>query len=194
MRQLWRLEAALVAAPRNGAPHLYVETLNEMINMQTVRVAAINNRIPGTVLLLEVLGAAIAFSLLALYGHVAGRHHSRPRRRSCDAAPAGHVRPRSSDAGLIQVPDTPARRTTSMALPPAASGPWCNCRWPRQHDARAQKIVPANEASWEDLQTHARHARRSVQVPAVQDAAQGSWASVGREELAFRLHRADRVR
>ena len=34
--------------PRASAPRLYVETLNEMIDMQTVRVAALNNRVPGS--------------------------------------------------------------------------------------------------------------------------------------------------
>jgi hypothetical protein len=55
---------ALTAAPRDSAPRLYVETLNEMIDQQTVRIAALNNRIPNAALALEVFGAAFAFGLL----------------------------------------------------------------------------------------------------------------------------------
>ena len=73
-RQLWRLAGnALKGAPQDSAPRLYVETLNEMIDQQTVRVAALNNRIPNAVLALEVFGAAIAFGLLALYTAMHGR-------------------------------------------------------------------------------------------------------------------------
>ena len=44
-----------------------------MIDQQTVRVAALNNRIPNAVLALEVFGAAFAFGLLALYTAMHGR-------------------------------------------------------------------------------------------------------------------------
>ena len=44
-----------------------------MINLQTVRVAALTNRIPAAVLALEVLGTALAFGLLALYTAMLGR-------------------------------------------------------------------------------------------------------------------------
>ena len=72
-RQLWGLAGdALDAAPNASAPRLYVQTLNDMIDQQTVRVAALNNRIPSAVLGLEVLGAAIAFGLLALYTSMHG--------------------------------------------------------------------------------------------------------------------------
>jgi hypothetical protein len=41
-RELWRLAGlALVDAPQASAPRLYVETLNEMIDMQTVQVAGL---------------------------------------------------------------------------------------------------------------------------------------------------------
>ena len=82
--------------------------------------------IPGTVLLLEVLGAAIAFGLLALYTAMLGRG-------ATTVVLAGGLatllllvmfdldRP---TRGLIRVPDTPlVELRTSMALPPAASGP-----------------------------------------------------------------------
>jgi len=72
--QLWRLAGtALAQAPLASAPRLYVETLNEMIDDETVRVAALSNRIPTAVLVLEVLGSAIALGLLAAYLAIAGR-------------------------------------------------------------------------------------------------------------------------
>jgi hypothetical protein len=73
-RRLWGLaEGSLAAAPQDTAPRLYVESLNEMIDMQTVRVAALNNRVPGAVLALEVIGAAFALGLLGVYLAVVGR-------------------------------------------------------------------------------------------------------------------------
>ena len=73
-RALWGLAGdALDAAPRDNASRLYVETRNEMIDMQTVRIAALNNRVPTAVLLLEVIGAAIALGLLGVYLAIVGR-------------------------------------------------------------------------------------------------------------------------
>ena len=67
-RELWGLAGrALAAAPTASAPRLYVETLNEMIDQQTVRTAALNNRVPPAVLWLELAGAAMALGLLAFY-------------------------------------------------------------------------------------------------------------------------------
>ncbi len=65
-RRLWRLAGqALDAQPVASAPRLYVNSLNTTIDQQTVRVAALNNRVPNTVLWLEVAATAIAFGLLA---------------------------------------------------------------------------------------------------------------------------------
>jgi hypothetical protein len=73
-RQLWALAGqALATAPIASAPRLYVETLNEMIDMQTVGVAGLNNRVPGAVLALEVLGATAALGLLAFNLSILGR-------------------------------------------------------------------------------------------------------------------------
>ncbi len=67
-RQLWGLAGqALDNAPIASAPRLYVDSLNAMIDQQAVRVAALNNRIPNTVLWLEAIAAAVALGLLALY-------------------------------------------------------------------------------------------------------------------------------
>ena len=47
-RQLWGLAGqALDAAPTASAPRLYVESLNQMIDMQTVHVSALGNRVPA---------------------------------------------------------------------------------------------------------------------------------------------------
>ncbi len=66
-RELWALAGeALDWAPIASAPRLYVDSLNEMIDMQTVRVSALNNRVPPAVLWLEIVGAAVALGLLAV--------------------------------------------------------------------------------------------------------------------------------
>lgn len=126
-RGLWRLAGeALAGAPTDSAPRLYVETLNEMIDMETVRVAALNNRVPSAVLVIEVVGAAIALGLLALYLAILSRGVVTV------VLAAGFVtvlllvtfdldRP---TRGLIRVPDTPlVALRASMELPPAATGP-----------------------------------------------------------------------
>jgi len=123
-RRLWRLAGqAIGAAPTASAPRLYVETLNDMIDQETVRVAALNNRVPGAVLGLEVIGAAVVVGLLALYLAVLGRG------LLAAIVAAGLVtllllvtfdldRP---TRGLIKVPDTPLESLrASMLLPPAA--------------------------------------------------------------------------
>ena len=126
-RDLWALAGrALADAPEASAPRLYVETLNEMIDMQTVRVAALNNRVPGAVLALEVIFAAVALGLLAFYLALLGR----------GVLPvllaAGLIcclllvtfdldRP---TRGLIRIPATPLTSLRdSMELPPAAAPP-----------------------------------------------------------------------
>jgi hypothetical protein len=126
-RELWGLAGqALSDQPVASAPRLYVETLNEMIDMQTVRVAALNNRVPGAVLAVEVGGAAIALALLAFYLAILGRGVSTV------LLAAGLItvlllvtfdldRPRR---GLIEVPDAPlVNLRASMELPPAAAAP-----------------------------------------------------------------------
>jgi hypothetical protein len=116
-RRLWRLAGqGIHGAPIQSVPRLYVDALNTMIDQQTVRVSALNNRVPGPVLALEVIGAALALGLLGLYLSVVGRglwpmvlvtllllvtfDLDRPTR------------------GLITVPDTAYRSLrASMALP-----------------------------------------------------------------------------
>jgi Flp pilus assembly protein TadB len=73
-RRLWRLASeSLANQPIQSAPRLYVDSLNQMIDMQTTRVSALNNRVPTPILLLEVVAAAIALALLALHVAVLSR-------------------------------------------------------------------------------------------------------------------------
>src|SRR4051794_5910481 len=125
-RRLWRLAGqSLNDQPVASAPRLYVDSLNNMIDQQTVHVSSLNNRVPGAVLALEMLGACVALGLLAVYLAILGRgvipvllaavlvtllllvtfDLDRPTR------------------GLIRVPATPLTALrVSMLLPPAASG------------------------------------------------------------------------
>ena len=83
-RSLWRLGGqALADSPTDSAPRLYVETLNEMIDMQTVRCPRSNNRVPTAVLVIEIVGAAVGLGLLAPVPRDprARRGHGRPRGR-----------------------------------------------------------------------------------------------------------------
>ena len=67
-RRLWHLTGqALSRQPSQSAPRLYAESLNTMINMQTTRVAGLSNRVPTEVSLVQVIGAALALGLMALY-------------------------------------------------------------------------------------------------------------------------------
>jgi hypothetical protein len=127
LRQLWRLAGqSLVGAPIASAPRLYVDSLNEMIDMQTVRVAGLNNRVPGAVLAVEVIGAAVALGLLAFYLSLLGRGVITVLLAATFVTLLLLVtfdldRP---TRGLIRVPDTPLTSLrASMALPPAAAGP-----------------------------------------------------------------------
>lgn len=126
-RRLWHLAGeALDARPAQSAPRLYVESLNQMIDMQTTRVSALNNRVPSAILLVEVIGAATALGLLALYLAILSRgvitvllaaglltlllfvtfDLDRPSR------------------GFIRIPATPLLvLRASMELPPAADAP-----------------------------------------------------------------------
>jgi hypothetical protein len=126
-RKLWRQAGdALAGSPTDSAPRLYLDSLNDMIDMQTVRVAALANRVPTPVLVIEMVGAAAALGLLAFYLALAGRGFvtvlfagvlvcllllitfdlDRPKR------------------GLVAVSDAPlVALRASMALPPAAAPP-----------------------------------------------------------------------
>lgn len=73
-RALWRSAGDAVRADSSGtAPRLYVETLNAMIDSHTDHVTSLRNRVPDTVVLLQVLGSTIAIGVLALYLALLGR-------------------------------------------------------------------------------------------------------------------------
>jgi Flp pilus assembly protein TadB len=126
-RRLWRLAGqALDAQPVASAPRLYIESLNEMIDMQTTHVAALGNRVPQAVLVLEVGGAAVALGLLALYLALVGRGVTTV---VVAAALVSLLLLVTFDLdrptrGLIKVPTTALQSLrASMALPPADPGP-----------------------------------------------------------------------
>jgi hypothetical protein len=125
-RRLWRLAGQAIATePVASAPRLYVDSLNSTIDDQEARLSSLNNRVPGAVLALEVIGAAVALALLALHISILGRG------LIAVTAAAGLVtllllvtfdldRP---TRGLIKVPSTALVSVrASMALPPAARG------------------------------------------------------------------------
>lgn len=126
-RRLWALGGqAIDTEPVESAPRLYIETLNEMIDAQGVRVAALSNQVPVAVFMLELLGAALALALLASYLAILGRGVLAVALASLLVSflllvIADLDRP---TRGMIRVPDTALRnQLASMQLPPAASPP-----------------------------------------------------------------------
>jgi hypothetical protein len=72
--ELWALAGrALADDPEANAPRLYVETLNDTFDAQTVRVYGLANRVPSAVLVLEIMLAATALAVLALHLATMGR-------------------------------------------------------------------------------------------------------------------------
>ena len=126
-RSLWRLAGeALAGSPQDSAPRLYVETLNEMIDLQTVRVSALNNRVPTAVLLIEIVGAAVGLGLLALYLAILSRGVVMVVLAAALVSVLLLItfdldRP---TRGFVTVPDTPlVALRASMELPPAGRAP-----------------------------------------------------------------------
>ncbi|MET0145918.1 MAG: hypothetical protein ABW328_14220 [Ilumatobacteraceae bacterium] len=125
-RGLWAIAGDAVRAdPTGTAPRLYVETLNAMFDTHTDRVTSLRNRVPSTVMLLQVGGSAIALGVLSLYLALLGRG------AITSLAAASVVvlilfisfdldRPQR---GFITVPYAPlVDARASMDLPPAATG------------------------------------------------------------------------
>ena len=122
--QLWGLAGtALDNDPSGSATRLYVESLNDMIDMHTTRISALGNRVPSAVAYLQLVGGSFAVGLLAMY--LAMLHRS----VTTALLAAGMVmvillvifdldRPRR---GLITVPSTPlAALRAAMDQPPPA--------------------------------------------------------------------------
>ena len=123
-RQLWRLAGeSMNASPTDSAPRLYMETLNDMFDSQSTRVAALNNRIPGAVLALEIVGAALALGLLAFFMGIFARGVLWVGFAGVLVAMLLFVtfdldRP---TRGLIDVPDTALVVTRAGIIPPPAA-------------------------------------------------------------------------
>ena len=126
-RQLWGLAGqAMAGAPVASAPRLYVDSLNSTFDQQSVRLSALNNRVPEAVLGLEVVGAAVALGLLALHISILGRGLV-PMLVAATLVTLLLLVTFDLDRptrGLITVPSNPLEAVrASMALPPAARGP-----------------------------------------------------------------------
>jgi hypothetical protein len=126
-RRLWALAGeSLDRSPQASAPRLYVETLNEMIDALSTRTAALGNRVPGSVLAVELGGAAAALFLLALYLAFVGRGTATVVSAAVLVALLLLItfdldRP---VRGIIRVPDGPlVAARAEMSLPPAAAAP-----------------------------------------------------------------------
>jgi hypothetical protein len=126
-RRLWHLAGQSVdAAPLASAPRLSVDSLNATFDAQSARLSALSNRVPGAVLALEVVGAAVAVGLLALHISVLGRGLVAMLGAAALISLLLLVtfdldRP---TRGLIKVPATPLVSVrASMVPPPAADEP-----------------------------------------------------------------------
>ena len=126
-RDLWGVAGkALAGAPDASAPRLYVESLNATFEAQTSRVVGLDNRVPTPVLLLQVLGSAVALALLASHAGVVGRGVVAILLASLLVSFTLFIsfdldRP---TRGFIEVPSTPLDDVrASMEAPPAAQGP-----------------------------------------------------------------------
>jgi len=97
-----------------------------MIDGETVRVAALSNRVPTAVLVLEVLGSALALGLLGAYLAIIGRGVLAVTMAAALVAflllvTADLDRP---TRGMIRVPDNAlTNQLASMTQPPAAAPP-----------------------------------------------------------------------
>jgi hypothetical protein len=126
-RELWHLAGGAVSAdPVGTAPRLYVETLNEMIDAHADRLASLGNRVPSTVLALQLVGSAVALGALALYLALLGRGLLTSLVATAVVLLILFIsfdldRPHR---GLITVPDRPlAEARSAMDPPPAFDGP-----------------------------------------------------------------------
>ena len=126
-RRLWAAAGdALERAPTASAPRLYVEALNETFDAGTERAAALGNRVPTAVLVLEVVGAAVALGLLAAHLALSGRGIGGV---ALAAGLVGFLLLVTADLdrptrGMIRVPDTVlVDQLESMQQPPAAGAP-----------------------------------------------------------------------
>lgn len=108
--ELWTLAGdAVDADPVGTGPRLYVETLNDMFDTHTSRVASLGNRVPTPVMVLLVFGSAVAVGVLAFYLTLLGKGVATSLTTAAVVLIILFVsfdldRPRR---GFIEVPDTP---------------------------------------------------------------------------------------
>jgi hypothetical protein len=125
--RLWPLASdVLNKYPTASAPRLYVETLNETIDADTTRVAALQNRIPAPVLWVQILASALALGVFGMFLAT----HENGLFTTLFAAVLVTVmllvifdldRPHR---GLVTIPDRPlVELRQSMNAPPAAPAP-----------------------------------------------------------------------
>lgn len=126
-RSLWAAAGEAVHDdPTGTGPRLYVEALNEMIDLHAERDASLRNRVPTSVMVLEVVGSAAALGVLALYLALLGRGAATSLLATAVVILILFVsfdldRPAR---GLITVPDAPLVLVReSMDLPPAFPAP-----------------------------------------------------------------------
>ena len=116
-RELWAATGEAVDPdPTGTGPRTYVETMNEMIDTHTERMASLRNRVPTPVMLLLVVGSGLTLGMLAAYLAILGRSII----TSLIAADGGDrhlvrfVRPRPAGArlhhGAVHPSSRPARR------------------------------------------------------------------------------------
>ena len=166
--QLWALAGdALKRAPNASAPRLYVETLNEMIDAHTTRVAALDNRIPAPVLWLQILASALALGVLGMFL----ASHDRGVLMALLAAVLVTVmllvifdldRPHR---GMITISDAPlVAERASMNSPPAATGPGRRTTGSSGRSRRPRTVASYCAAS---LTQHCAQASRPTSRPSI---------------------------
>ena len=126
-RQLWgEAGDAVRDGPQATAPRLYLESLNDMIDTHTARTASLRNRVPSTVMLLQLIGSAVALGVLSLYLALLGRGLTTALVSAAFVFLILYIsfdldRPHR---GFITVPYSALEHArASMELPPAAEGP-----------------------------------------------------------------------
>jgi hypothetical protein len=126
-RELWSAAGDAVRTDPDGtAPRMYIETLNAMIDSHNDRVTSLRNRVPSTVLTLQLVGSAIAIGVLSLYLALLGRGVLTSLVATTVVILILFIsfdldRPHR---GLITVPDSAlVAAREAMNQPPAATGP-----------------------------------------------------------------------
>jgi hypothetical protein len=126
-RSLWRTAGQAVADdPRGTAPRLYIESLNQMLDSHGARQASLANKVPDTVIALQVIGSAVALGVLTMYLAMLGRGVATSLLAALVVVLILFVsldldRPRR---GLITVPDAPLVSVrTAIEQPPAYGSP-----------------------------------------------------------------------